>query len=121
MVAAGNAAETGAHGLSLAHGSEHLAHQVVHLVLGKGGKARGMGAVGVALAHLLVIIVTDAVGLAAGAVGDVLEYGFERQALVLGFLGGFPQQFFFGVAPAHAVAGAVGDHFHMHTSVYIAV
>ena len=100
MVAARELLQTGAHRLALCPAAQHVLHQLLDLRLGKGHEARGaMGSV-LAKACLGIVVIADAVGTAAGLPGDLLEDLLERQALLLGLVGGLPQQLGFGLAPA---------------------
>ena len=99
MVAAGELLQAAAHALPCGTGGEHLLHQPVHLLLGEGHKAGGVGVAVLPVAHLGVIVVANAVGPAARGLCDLFKYGLQRQALLLCFIGGLPQELIFALAP----------------------
>ena len=104
VIAAGELLQAAAHALTLGARHEHLLHQPVHLRLGEGHKARGMVLAVLARAHLRVVIIANAVGSAAGLLGDALKYRLQRQALLLRLIRRFPQKLIFMLAPPRAAA-----------------
>ena len=116
VIAVGNFLETAAHGTAASPGAQYFFHQVVHFFLGKGGESGGVIGFALPLAHLGVIIIPDAVGPASGFFRNTFEDGFEGQALLLRFVGGFPEKSVFVIAPSGAAVHTRHDLFHMSPS-----
>lgn len=105
--------QAGADALAVGAGGENLFHEVVDFLLCKGNKARGALLTALALLHLGVVIVADAVGAAAGFFGDAFEHGLERQTQLLRLVGRLPQEVIFVVAPARPSARSRNRLFHL--------
>ncbi len=106
-----------AHALPLGAGGEHLLHQPVDLLLCKGHEARRPLRHALALLHLRVVVVADAVGPPPGFFRNAFEYRLERQPLLLRLIRRFPEKVVLVFTPARAPSSAGDRLFHIFPSM----
>ena len=113
VVAAGQSLQARAHARALRSRLEHLRHQPVNFFLRERHKALRQRLVAFLAANLGIIVIADAVRAAAGLFGNALEHRFQRQALLLRLIRGFPKKIGLRVAPPGVASRLHKSLFHM--------